>query len=126
MEQKLSERDEHLFTLALSPAIWGVHFLASYATAAIWCAKFVEPGGSLATARAVIGALTVTALGAIALVGRRAWRRHRYDDASLPHDFDSPQDRHRFLGFATALLSGLSAVAVAYEGLAVVFIESCR
>jgi hypothetical protein len=42
------------------------------------------------------------------------------------HDLDSPEDRHRFLGFATLLLSGLSAVAVAYAALAATFFDTCR
>jgi len=45
--------------------------------------------------------------------------------ATLPHDDDTPEDRHRFLGFATLLLSALSAVAVLYAGLVAVFIRSC-
>jgi hypothetical protein len=126
MEDQLSEQKESLWALIASPVIWGAHFLASYGTAAVWCAKFAEPGGSLAAARAVIAGLTLVALAGIGLVGRRGWRHHRYDDSTLPHDLDSPEDRHRFLGFATSLLSGLSAVAVVYEALTIVFIESCR
>jgi len=44
----------------------------------------------------------------------------------VPHDADTPEDRHRFLGFATLLLSGLSAVAVIYTALVVVVFRSCH
>ena len=39
-----------------------------------------------------------------------------HGNATLPHDDDTPEDRHRFLGFAALLLSALSAVAVIYAG----------
>ena len=42
------------------------------------------------------------------------------------HDLDSPEDRHRFLGFATLLLSGLSGVAVLYAALAAMYFDTCR
>jgi hypothetical protein len=72
-----------------------------------------------------IATYTVLALSGIGSIGWRAWRRHRYGSASRPHDDDTPADRHRFLGFAAVLLSGLSAVAVLYAALAAVCIGSC-
>ena len=122
----LPERPSYLALLAASPSIWALHFLLSYCTAAIWCEKAASAGGSLGTAGIAIWIFTAVALLAIAGVGRHAWRRHRYGDAELPHDFASPEDRHRFLGFACALLSGLSAVAVLYSALAVALVGSCR
>jgi hypothetical protein len=50
---------------------------------------------------------------------------HTLGHAALPHDDDTPEDRQRFLGFATLLLSVLSAVAVIYAAAVVVFIERC-
>jgi hypothetical protein len=44
----------------------------------------------------------------------------------LPHDFDTPGDRHRFLGFATVLLAGLSAVATLFAAVVVLYFEDCR
>ena len=61
----------------------------------------------------------------IGIVGWRGFRRHRLGTASPPHDADTPADRHRFLGFATLLLSALSAVAVLYAALVAVFIGRC-
>jgi hypothetical protein len=126
MQADLPEKDETLWLLAASPTIWAAHFLLSYCTAAIWCAKLAGPDGSLSRARAIIGVYTVLALAGVGIIGWRGWRRHRLAGSDLPHDDDSPEDRHRFLGFAAALLSGLSAVAILYEALAVVLIERCR
>jgi len=125
LTDELAEENQSLLLLAASPVLWAAHFLLSYGTAAVWCAKVAGPGGSLAGGRMAIAVYTVLALGGIAVVGWRAWRRHRYGTATVPHDYDSPEDRHRFLGFAALLLSGLSAVAVLYAALAAVFIGSC-
>jgi hypothetical protein len=126
MTSDLPEMRESLWMLAASPMVWAAHFLLSYVTASVWCAKFAEPGDSLSGVRTAIGVYTVLALAAIAAVGWRGLRRHRHGHAEVPHDADTPEDRHRFLGFATLLLSGLSAVAVLYASLVVVFIADCR
>lgn len=120
------ERALELWALAIPPSVWAVHFLLSYATAAVWCAKVAGLGGSLAGARVAIAVYTVVGLAGIGLVGWRGFQRHRHGGASPPHDDDTPEDRHRFLGFATALLAALSAVATIYSALAAVFIGSCR
>ena len=96
--------------------IWAAHFLLCYATASIWCAKVVGLGGSLASARVAIAVYTALALVGIGIVGRIGHRRYSHGNATLPHDDDTPEDRHRFLGFAALLLSALSAVAVIYAG----------
>jgi hypothetical protein len=126
MTRDLSEERETLWALAASPTIWAAHLLVSYCTAAVWCAKATRANASFVTVRIAIGIFTVVALLGIVLVGWRGFRHHRYGDSTLPHDFDSPADRHRFLGFASLLLSGLSAIAVLYEALPAAFIESCR
>lgn len=121
----LPEENESLWLLIASPALWAAHFLLSYCTAAIWCAKFVGADGSLWQVQVAITIYTVAALLGIGIIGQIGYRRHRFGTASLPHDFDSPEDRHRFLGFAMLLLSALSAVAVVYAALVVVFFRSC-
>ena len=125
-QESLPERPRYLVLLAASPTIWAAHFLLAYCTAAVWCEKVASRGGSLGGAGIAIWVFTVLALLAIAVIGLRAWRRHRYGDGEPPHDFDSAADRHRFLGFACLLLSGLSAAAVFYSALALVFVGSCR
>ena len=124
-QHKSRESNQSLWMLTLSPTIWAVHFLASYITAAIWCAKVAGREGALGPARAAIGAYTVVALAGLGIVGWLGYRRHKLGTASPPHDFDTPEDRHRFLGYATVLLSALSAVATIYAALAAVFMGSC-
>lgn len=121
------EEKENLWLLIVSPAIWAAHFLICYVTAAIWCAKAAAgPQSSLAPVRWLIAGATLVALAGIALNGRSGLRRHRFQSESLPHDFDTPGDRHRFLGFATALLAGLSAVATVFVAAVALFFEDCR
>jgi hypothetical protein len=122
----LPEKKESLWLLIVSPTIWAVHFLLCYVTAAIWCAKLASRFDTLGPVRGWIVAYTVAALGGIALNGFGAWRRHRYGKAMLPHDDDTPEDRHRFLGFATTLLAALSAVAVIYAAIVVLYFHDCR
>ncbi len=119
------EGRESLWFLAASPLIWSVHFLACYLTAAVWCAKYGEEGASLAAVRVAMGVFTLLALGGIGVVGWIGWGRHRFGAEAVPHDFDTPEDRHRFLGFATVLLSGLSAVATVFVATVAVFIGAC-
>ena len=120
------ERNQSLWMLTASPAIWSVHFVACYATAAVWCAKFAGADQSLTPVRIAIAIYTLVAMIGIAIAGYSGYRRHRYGPATVPHDFDTPEDRHRFLGFATLLLSALSAVATLFVALTAVFLETCH
>jgi hypothetical protein len=115
-----------LWLLTIAPTIWAAHLLLCYVTAAIWCAKFVPHGGALGGIRSAIGWYTGLALVGIALVGWEGLRRHRYGMETTTHDLDSVEDRHRFLGFATLLLAGLSAVGVFYAALAATYFDTCR
>ncbi|HXW07481.1 MAG TPA: hypothetical protein VD833_19755 [Vicinamibacterales bacterium] len=122
----LAERHESIWMLTLSPGIWAAHFLLCYVTAAVWCAKQPSALVPLTSVRTAIGAYTAIALAAIAVVGWLGYRAHRLEEDAPPHDDDTPEDRHRFMGFATLLLSGLSALAVVYAALVAVFLESCQ
>jgi hypothetical protein len=115
-----------LWLLTIAPTIWAAHLLLSYVTAAIWCAKFVSSSGPLGSTPGAILLYTAVALAGIVIVGWQGWRRHRHGTEATTHDLDSPEDRHRFLGFATLLLAGLSAVGVLYAVLAASYFESCR
>ena len=115
-----------LWLLTIAPVIWAAHLLLSYVTAAIWCARFAGRDASLGGVLTAIGWYTTVALIGIALVGWEGFRRHIYGTETTTHDLDTPEDRHRFLGFATLLLSGLSAVAVLYAALAAMYFDTCR
>ena len=121
----LQEKKESLWRLIVSPIIWSAHFMASYLTAAIWCAKFAGRDGPLAFVRWAIVIYTIVALIGIAWNGWDGYRRHRHRGEPPPHDDDTPEDRHRFLGLSTALLAALSAVATVYAAFVVFFFRSC-
>jgi hypothetical protein len=121
----LPEKVAYLVMLAAPPSIWMLHFLLSYVTAAVWCARFTGRDGSLAQIHNVIAVYTVIALAGIAATGWSGYRRHRHGAETTAHDSDTPEDRHRFLGFATLLLAGLSAVATIYVAMSAWFFESC-
>lgn len=125
MMETLAEKKESLWRLVVSPTIWAAHLMLAYITAAVFCAK-AGPDASLTKVRWAIATYTIVALAGIVFNGWDGYRRHRYGSARLPHDDDTPADRHRFLGFATALLAALSAVATLYAALVIVFVRSCR
>jgi hypothetical protein len=115
-----------LWLLTIAPTIWAMHLLLSYVTAAVWCAKYATAGGALGGARTAVMWYTAAALAGIAVVAREGYGRHRHGTEATTHDLDSAEDRHRFVGFATLLLAGLSAVAVLYAALAAAYFETCR
>jgi hypothetical protein len=120
------EKHESLWWLTLSPAIWVAHLLASYITVTLWCTKHVGRNGSLNGARIAVLVYTIVAFVAVCVTAYVAYRRHRFGPAAIPHDSDTQDARHSFLGFATFLLSLLSAVGIAYVSLPIAFIRTCR
>ena len=114
LDRDLPERKRSLLMLAAAPAIWMTHLLVTYATASVWCAKVAGPAGSLGSLPWVAAAYSAIALAAIGAVGWSGYTRHRHGAETVPHDMATAADRHRFLGFATLLLAGLSAVATIF------------
>lgn len=119
------EHEESLWWLTLAPTIWALHFLASYLTAAIWCAKYSGEDRSIGGVPWAIGIYTAVALAGIAVSGWHGYRRYRYRGGGTPHDADTPEDRHRFLGFAALLLAALSGVATVWVGAVGMLFRSC-
>jgi hypothetical protein len=119
------ERRQSLWLLTFSPAIWAIHFLVSYAAAAVWCGPVQAQGGGTGPLPLFVSGTALIALAGIGLTGLAGWRKHSYGDEAPPHDRDTPEDRHRFLGFATVLLSALSAIATVYVSISVLLIRSC-
>ena len=126
MDARLEEHRESVWMLVVSPTIWAVHFGLCYITAAIWCAKVPSALTPLGGVRAAVVIFTGLALGGIFITGWIGYRAHSYGNGSLPHDDDTPEDRHRFMGYATLLLSGLSGVAVIFAALVILFVETCQ
>jgi hypothetical protein len=122
------EKQDSLWWLAAAPGVWALHFLASYATAAVWCAK-QGTAASLGPARVSIAAFTVIGLLALGLLARRGARHYRGAAAhagDAGDGRDTSDARHRFLGFTLLSLAALSGLALLYEALAAVFVGSCR
>lgn len=124
-QEKTSESRQSLWMLTIGPSLWAVHFLASYITAAIWCEKMASPGEPVTALLVLIGVYTLAALTGISVVGWVGYRRHSFGGAAAPHDDDTPEDRHRFLGYATLLLASMSAVAVIYAAFVLLFFGDC-
>lgn len=128
-ETALPERTFYLVMLPLGPAIWAAHFFTTYVIASIWCAPTLRPGQAAAvpldSAHGVIAGVTIAALIGIAMVAISGYRRHGLGGETAPHDDDSPEDRHRFLGLATMLLAGLSAVATIFVALSTAYFARC-
>lgn len=122
----VAERHQSLLIVTAGPLVWAAHFLLCYVTAAVWCAKQESALVGLAPVRAAIALYTAAALALIAFYGWRGYRAHRLGGEDAPHDDDTPEDRHRFVGYATLLLAGLSGVAVIYAALVVVFVGTCQ
>ena len=124
----LSESRQRVWIVPASPVIWALHFLGTYVFVALWCGMVVGRDGSLITARLAVAGWSAVALGAIGGVGWLGYRAHSFGapPEPPPHDEDTPDDRHRFLGFATLLLSGLSGVAVIYSAMTILFITTCQ
>ena len=126
-DEQLPERPALLALMALPPAIFITHFVLAYVWAALWCARLAggaEP--SLAGARWPFIVATVAALAGVAVIGWGGYTRHRHGSETVPHDMDTPGDRDRFLGFATVLLSALSAIGIVFVAVAFMAFETCR
>ena len=116
---------ETLWTLFTGPVVWALHFLVCYAAAAVYCAKASQLTFSFGMLRLALGAITVLALLAILSAAWLAWRQWGFGSGEPPHDEPTRQDRLRFQGFATLLLSGLSSLAVIFVSVPLLFIEVC-
>ena len=125
MNQQAKKR-ESLWTLIIAPSVWAAHFLLCYITAAVWCAKVVGREGPLGGVTAAVGIYTALALVGIGYLGWRGYARMQTGAGKAPFATDSPRGRRRFIGFAIVLLSLLSAVAVVFTGLVVVFMNTCH
>jgi hypothetical protein len=116
-----------LWRVIVSPVIWAVHFLASYVTVAVYCEKagraaFLDP------AEIAVVVYTVVALAGIGWSTHALWRvrcRSLTDD-DFEYEHNTPEERHRFLSHVALMLSVLSAVAVLYVAIPMIYLSSCR
>lgn len=114
-----------VWALTYAPTIWAAHFLVSYVTASVFCARAPDAGASLASVRMVIAIATLAALSLIGAVAWYAWT-HWTRSGEAPLD-PTPEGlgRARFLSFAVFLLAGVSALGTIYVALPALFITVC-
>ena len=124
-QHEAAEERQSLWLLVLSPSIWAVHFLASYAAAAVWCGAVEDRTSGVDAMRIVIVIFGAASLVCIGFIGKIGWRKFRFEGGEPPFDKDTAEDRHRFLGAATVLLSALSAMAIVYVCLSMLFVQNC-
>ena len=117
------QTNQSLWRLIVPPSIWAAHFISSYATVSIWCAKAADYGSPFWQVRMIIAAYSVLALAGIGVTGWIGYSECSRGTAAPSQD--SPESRYRFLGHATLLLSALSGVATVFAALAIFFFGSC-
>jgi hypothetical protein len=116
-----------LWRLIVSPTIWALHFLASYVTVAVFCEK-AGRAAALGPAEIAVVAYTAAALAGIGWSCRGLWRvrgRSLTDD-DFEYEHNTPEERHRFLSHVALMLSVLSAVAVLYVTIPMLYLSTCR
>lgn len=106
------ESDYAFMRLFAAPVLWAVHFVIVYGAAAVYCEQAGVGAGPL-PASLFIGAATAAALGAIAL-------------AAFPSARQIGAPSGRFLAGVTLALAALSAVAVVFTALPILYVGACR
>jgi hypothetical protein len=116
-----------LWSVIISPIIWALHFLVCYISAAIYCEKFGRDA-SLDNIRTLVIVVTLAALGGILWSTIRLWRvRGRsLTDGDFEYEHNTPEERHRFLSHVALMLCLLSAVAVLYVTIPILYLSTCR
>lgn len=102
--------------LLIAPGSWAMHFLLSYVSVAVICAKLAPGNGELWLLRPLLALYAIAALtlqASCALYARRALQ-------------EASEAQHGFLARLSLTLAGLSAVATVYTALPMFFIASCR
>lgn len=124
-EQEFAEEKASLFRITFGPLVWTVHFLASYAATAVYCAKLWPTTLGFDLLTWGIGVATVLALGAIGWAGWSSWRQWRDENEDWDDADGSNEDRTQFLGHAAFLLTIISFIGVIYTALPALLSASC-
>jgi hypothetical protein len=122
-----ASRPLSLWLLTAPIAAWGVHFLAVYVVAAVYCAR----AATLATAastqtdlvRWAVLAVTLLLLSVDAVAALRGLRPFR---GARSGDTANRPDQDRFLGSVVIMLSVLSAVAMIFIAAVALLYGDCR
>ncbi|MHA6732291.1 hypothetical protein [Devosia sp. A369] len=116
-----------LWRVIAAPIIWALHFLFCYIVAAVYCEKMGRDA-VLGDARLAVIIATGLALACIALTTHHLWRvRGRsLTDNDFEFEHNTPEERHRFLSNVALMLCILSAVAVFYVSIPMLYLSTCR
>ena len=116
-----------LWRVIAAPIIWALHFLFCYVYAAIYCEK-AGRDASLDHPTLVVIIATLVALAGIGLSTRHIWRvrARSLTDNDFEFEHNTPEERHRFLSHVALMLCVLSAVAVLYVTIPMLYLSTCR
>lgn len=116
-----------LWHVIAAPVIWALHFLFCYIYGAVYCEKLGRDASLEQPTLVVIGA-TLVALAGIAWSAHRIWqvRARSLTDNDFEFEHNTPEERHRFLSHVALMLCVLSAVAVLYVTIPMLYLSTCR
>ncbi|RYE54930.1 MAG: hypothetical protein EOP20_11155 [Hyphomicrobiales bacterium] len=116
-----------LWRVIAAPIIWALHFLFCYVAVAIHCEK-AGRDASLGDARLWVILATVVALAGIGWSTFSLWRvrARSLTDNDFEFEHNTPEERHRFLSHVALMLCTLSAIAVIYVLIPMLYLSSCR
>lgn len=114
-------KDRRLWLFVVPIAIWALHFLVVYVSAAIYCAR-APAAESLSIVRLVVLAATVAALALTGRVGHGAWRRYR----AAKQDGPGGDSEDRFVGSTVLMLCLLSMFATLAVASVALLFGDCR
>ena len=116
-----------LWRVIAAPIIWALHFLFCYVYAAVYCEK-VGRGASLDQPTLVVIGATALALALIGLSTHHLWRvrARSLTDDDFEFEHNTPEERHRFLSHVALMLCVLSAIAVLYVTIPMLYLGTCR
>lgn len=116
-----------LWRVIAAPIIWAFHFLFCYVFVAIHCEK-AGRGAGLDDARLWVIVATIVALAGIGWSTHHIWRvrARSLTDNDFEFEHNTPEERHRFLSHVALMLCVLSAVAVLYVVIPMLYLTTCR
>jgi hypothetical protein len=116
-----------LWHVIFAPVVWALHFLFCYVYAAVYCEK-AGRGASLEHPTTVVIGATIVALVLIGISTSRIWRvrARSLTDDDFEFEHNTPEERHRFLSHVALMLCILSAIAVIYIAIPMLYLATCR
>jgi hypothetical protein len=116
-----------LWRVIVAPIIWATHFLFSYVTVAVFCEK-AGRRAALDPAELAVSIGTIVALAGITWASHSLWkvRGRSLTDNDFEFEHNTPEERHRFLSHVALMLCVLSAVAVVYVAIPMIYLSTCR